>query len=88
MNEEFSKYMDNESIFGKLVAVKGCSLNDARFDPASWWSNFGATTPNIQRLSMRILSLTSSSFGCERNWSTFEGDKGYIQKREIDLVQN
>ncbi|KAH6835546.1 hypothetical protein C2S53_017181 [Perilla frutescens var. hirtella] len=73
MNEEFPKYKDKESLFGKPVAVKGCSLNDAGFDPASWWSNFGAITPNLQRLSMRILSLTSSSSSCERNWSTFEG---------------
>ncbi|KAH6775608.1 hAT transposon superfamily protein, partial [Perilla frutescens var. hirtella] len=73
LNEEFPKYRDKESLFGKPVAVKGCSLNDARFDPASWWSNFGAITPNLQKMAMRILSLTSSSSGCERNWSAFEG---------------
>ncbi|KAH6780115.1 hypothetical protein C2S52_011352 [Perilla frutescens var. hirtella] len=73
MNEEFPMYRDKDGLFGKPVAVKGCSLNDARFDPASWWSNFGARTPNLQRLTMRILSLTSSSSGCERNWSAFEG---------------
>ncbi|KAH6793799.1 hypothetical protein C2S52_004276 [Perilla frutescens var. hirtella] len=72
LNKEFPKYRDRESLFGKAVAVKGCSLNDARFDPTSWWSNFGSITPNLQRLAMRILSLTSSSSGCERNWSAFE----------------
>ncbi|KAH6772888.1 hypothetical protein C2S51_011292 [Perilla frutescens var. frutescens] len=72
LNKEFSKYRDRESLFGKAVAVKGCSLNDARFDPTSWWLNFGSITPNLQRLAMRILSLTSSSSGCERNWSAFE----------------
>ncbi|XP_052185601.1 uncharacterized protein LOC127797104 [Diospyros lotus] len=34
---------------------------------------YGNQTPNLQRMARRILSLTSSSSGCERNWSTFEG---------------
>ncbi|XP_052171370.1 glycerol-3-phosphate acyltransferase, chloroplastic-like isoform X2 [Diospyros lotus] len=34
---------------------------------------YGNQTPNLQRMATRILSLTSSSSGCERNWSTFEG---------------
>lgn len=28
--------------------------------------------PTLQRMAMRILSLTSSASACERNWSTFE----------------
>ncbi|CAH1412779.1 unnamed protein product [Lactuca virosa] len=39
---------------------------------ASWWGLFGGTTPHLTKIAMRILSLTSSSSGCERNWSTFE----------------
>jgi hypothetical protein len=27
----------------------------------------------LQKMAIRILSLTSSSSGCERNWSIFEG---------------
>ena len=37
-----------------------------------WWSNFGQSAPNLQRLAIRILSLTCSASGCERNWSVFE----------------
>ncbi|CAH1439434.1 unnamed protein product [Lactuca virosa] len=33
----------------------------------------GGTTPHLTKIAMMILSLTSSSSGCERNWSTFEG---------------
>ncbi|XP_027915193.1 uncharacterized protein LOC114174556 [Vigna unguiculata] len=29
-------------------------------------------TPNLQKLAIKILSLTCSSLGCERNWSVFE----------------
>ncbi|KAH6800303.1 hAT transposon superfamily protein [Perilla frutescens var. hirtella] len=72
MSEEFPKYREKKSIFGKALAEKARSLNDAKFDPVNWWSNFGAITPNLQRLAMKILSLASSSSCCERNWSEFE----------------
>ncbi|KAH6767575.1 hypothetical protein C2S52_018558 [Perilla frutescens var. hirtella] len=47
LNEEFPKYRDKESLFGKPVVVKGCSLNDARFDPGTYekeeWIGYKAT---------------------------------------------
>ena len=39
---------------------------------ASWWRLYGTEVPTLQRMAMRILSLTSSASACERNWSTFE----------------
>ncbi|XP_027922846.1 uncharacterized protein LOC114180752 [Vigna unguiculata] len=39
---------------------------------AQWWKNYGHATPNIQKLAIKILSLTCSSPGCECNWSVFE----------------
>ncbi|KAH1242336.1 hypothetical protein GmHk_07G019688 [Glycine max] len=33
---------------------------------------FGSQTPNLQKLAIKILSLTCSASGCERNWSVFE----------------
>ncbi|XP_031741219.1 uncharacterized protein LOC116403797 [Cucumis sativus] len=37
-----------------------------------WWDNFGQSTPNLQKFVVRILGLTCSASGCERNWSVFE----------------
>ena len=37
-----------------------------------WWKLYGGETPNLKEMAMRILSLTSSASGCERNWSAFE----------------
>ncbi|XP_038716566.1 uncharacterized protein LOC120009908 [Tripterygium wilfordii] len=37
-----------------------------------WWRTFGHSAPNLQKLAIRILGQTSSSSGCERNWSVFE----------------
>ncbi|RVW97934.1 hypothetical protein CK203_021220 [Vitis vinifera] len=40
--------------------------------PTSWWMRFGGSTPELQKFAIRVLSLTCSDSGCERNWSTFE----------------
>ncbi|KAL5187367.1 Serine hydroxymethyltransferase 7 [Glycine soja] len=37
-----------------------------------WWRMFGSQTPNLHKLTIKILSLTCSASGCERNWSVFE----------------
>nr|KAJ0186945.1 hypothetical protein LSAT_V11C900459240 [Lactuca sativa] len=70
---DLPKYKKKVDRFGSDLAIKHCKVNDADFDPASWWGLFGGTTPHLTKIAMRILSFTSSSSGCERNWSTFEG---------------
>ncbi|XLU77718.1 hypothetical protein S245_001139, partial [Arachis hypogaea] len=37
-----------------------------------WWRLHGGSAPNLQKMAIRLLHQTSSSFGCERNWSFFE----------------
>lgn len=48
--------------------------NNLFFSPvsASWWERFGEETPELTKFAIRVLSLTCSASGCERNWSTFE----------------
>ncbi|CAH1426233.1 unnamed protein product [Lactuca virosa] len=66
------KYKKKVDRFSCDLAIKHCKVNDADFDPASWWGLFDGTTPHLTKIAMMILSLTSSSSGCERNWSTFD----------------
>ncbi|XP_050121243.1 uncharacterized protein LOC126598911 [Malus sylvestris] len=73
INIEMSKYKKREGGFGRHLAEIGCIKNDDNYDPVSWWSTYGNRVPNLQRIAIKILSLTTSSSGCERNWSTFEG---------------
>ncbi|XP_019184244.1 PREDICTED: uncharacterized protein LOC109179128 [Ipomoea nil] len=73
LNDEFPIYKRKDGVFGKTLAIKGCETNNERYDPAMWWSTYGGTTPNLQTIAIKIISLTSSSSGCEKNWSTFEG---------------
>ncbi|TVU06739.1 hypothetical protein EJB05_49967, partial [Eragrostis curvula] len=71
INVDFEKFKKQEGFFGKFAARHGC--RDMNFSPAGWWATYGCHTPTLQRMAIRILSLTASASGCERNWSTFEG---------------
>ncbi|XP_010419316.1 PREDICTED: uncharacterized protein LOC104705021 [Camelina sativa] len=73
INAEITKYKKKEDNFGTLWAIKGCEDNKDDYDPVEWWSTYGTSVPNLQRMAKRILSLTTSSSGCERSWSSFEG---------------
>ncbi|KAK2649413.1 hypothetical protein Ddye_016902 [Dipteronia dyeriana] len=39
--------------------------------PADWWVMYGDCAPLLRAIAVRILSQTTSSSACERNWSTF-----------------
>nr|KAJ0192763.1 hypothetical protein LSAT_V11C800397080 [Lactuca sativa] len=67
---DLPKYKKKIDRFGSDLEIKHCKVIDADFDPASWWGLFGGTTPRLIKIAMRIISLTSSSWGCERKWST------------------
>ena len=38
---------------------------------AEWWLNYGESAPHLKKIAIRILSQTTSSSSCERNWSSF-----------------
>ena len=39
---------------------------------AQWWYLHGSESKYLRTIAIKILSLTCSASGCERNWSTFE----------------
>ncbi|KAK1411036.1 hypothetical protein QVD17_37580 [Tagetes erecta] len=43
----------------------------ATMEPKNWWVNFGAQTPFLQTMALRLLGQPSSSSCAERNWSTY-----------------
>ncbi|XP_058741037.1 uncharacterized protein LOC131613381 [Vicia villosa] len=53
--------------------------------PTQWWDSYGGGHPELQWFALRVLSLTCSSSGCERNWRTFE--RVHTKKRN-HLKQN
>ncbi|XP_021317337.1 uncharacterized protein LOC8055100 isoform X1 [Sorghum bicolor] len=68
---DLRKFQNREGPFSKKLArtFQNFDYNPGR---ASWWRLYGTEVPALQKMATRILSLTSSASGCERNWSGFE----------------
>ncbi|GKV27719.1 hypothetical protein SLEP1_g36855 [Rubroshorea leprosula] len=66
--EEVAIYNRGQGRFGEELAI----ASRASKAPVEWWTLFGHSAPNLQKLAIKILSLTCSASGCERNWSVFE----------------
>lgn len=70
IHHDLDKYRAGSGNFEKPEAIR--HREDTRTSPAAWWNRWGGKTPNLKIIAIKILSLTVSSSGCERNWSTFE----------------
>ena len=51
--------------------------------PYNWWETHGAMCPLLQKLALRIISQVTSSFSCERNWSTY-GNLYSLKKSRLE----
>ena len=65
---QLESFKDAKGLFG-IEAAK--TARDKK-TPAQWWDSYGDECPELQRFAIRVLSLTCTSSGCERNWSAFE----------------
>ncbi|KAL5834475.1 hypothetical protein ACOSQ4_013972 [Xanthoceras sorbifolium] len=52
-NTEIRKYKMNERSFGLPLAISGCKNNRETYASASWCSNYGGQTPNLQVIAKR-----------------------------------
>ncbi|XP_016194913.1 uncharacterized protein LOC107635874 [Arachis ipaensis] len=66
--QEIQLYRDCKESFGKESAKRAAS----RLEPSEWWRLHSGSAPNLQKMAVRLLHQTSSSSGCERNWSLFK----------------
>ncbi|KAF7835801.1 uncharacterized protein G2W53_010660 [Senna tora] len=55
-----------------MFGLNSAKANREKMSPVDWWLAYGDGCPELQKFAIRILSLTCSSSGCERNWSAFE----------------
>ncbi|KAL6990191.1 hypothetical protein U1Q18_052600 [Sarracenia purpurea var. burkii] len=70
------------SDFGSAKADFGTDLaisTRSELNPAAWWQQHGINCLDLQRIAVRILSQTCSSFGCEHSWSIY--DQIHSQRR-------
>lgn len=68
ITRQLSAYRKAQGLFGRETAIRHRDL----LSPAEWWENYGAQTPELRKFAIKVLSLTCSASGCERNWSVFE----------------
>ncbi|XP_052727463.1 uncharacterized protein LOC108329753 [Vigna angularis] len=68
INLQIVEFHNARGLFG-MEDAKECRKE---LNPGELWDMFGDGTPELKRFAIRILSLTCSSSGCERNWSSFE----------------
>ncbi|WJX54375.1 hypothetical protein P8452_40264 [Trifolium repens] len=57
---------------GGLFGLRGAIRQRGTLAPAAWWKLYGVEVPDLQLLAIKVLGLTCSASGCERNWSFFE----------------
>ena len=69
-DDDHSRVLDEYALFsmrsGPFEDVI-CMSRMSTMDPKSWWANFGAQTPLLQSLALKLLGQPSSSSCCERN---------------------
>nr|GMD37640.1 uncharacterized protein LOC109157329 [Ipomoea batatas] len=62
-----SAFHSREGFFGLAQAKNTVH----KLTPVEWWTQYGDDTPELQKFAIKVLGLTCSSSGCERNWSAF-----------------
>ncbi|XP_060191665.1 uncharacterized protein LOC132621420 [Lycium barbarum] len=78
IGDQLSAYTNSEGTFGFPMAIR----QRKKKSPVEWWRLYGGDTPELQKFAIKVLGLTCSSSGCERNWSVFE----HVRTKKKDLV--
>ncbi|XP_050222802.1 uncharacterized protein LOC126672894 [Mercurialis annua] len=66
--KEIKLYRDRLGSFSRQITL----TTSKTLQPDEWWKLYGHSAPILQKIAIRLLSQTSSSSGCERNWSLFD----------------
>ncbi|XP_073138291.1 uncharacterized protein [Henckelia pumila] len=67
VTDQLSTYKNADGLFGVTMTIRQRN----KLSPSEWWLAYGSTTPQLQDFVVRIVNLTCSAFGCERNLSMF-----------------
>nr|XP_007134308.1 hypothetical protein PHAVU_010G036200g [Phaseolus vulgaris]ESW06302.1 hypothetical protein PHAVU_010G036200g [Phaseolus vulgaris] len=68
LDQQLDKFKRAQGLFGRSMAI---DTRDKKH-LALWWESYGGKGKELQNLAIRVLSLTCSATGCERNWSIFD----------------
>jgi hypothetical protein len=65
---QLEDFKEKKGEFGSSFAKYGLENKSL----IQWWESYGRKHKELQWFALRVLGLTCSSSGCERNWSVFE----------------
>ncbi|XP_019437546.1 PREDICTED: uncharacterized protein LOC109343613 isoform X1 [Lupinus angustifolius] len=65
---QISHFNSAQDDFGTELAIS----TRTGLEPAAWWQQHGISCLELQRIAVRILSQTCSSFVCEHGWSIYD----------------
>ncbi|PNX84021.1 HAT family dimerization domain containing protein, partial [Trifolium pratense] len=68
IDAQLESFKKKAVFFGGPIAMAALGTKTA----AQWWESYRDEHPELQKFAIRVLSLTCSSSGCERNRSAFE----------------
>ena len=66
---EHSSYLRKEGLFARAIPWTDIALDEPAY---AWWLSYGASTPTLQELAIKVLAQVSSACACERNWSDYD----------------
>ncbi|KAF7119637.1 hypothetical protein RHSIM_Rhsim13G0053900 [Rhododendron simsii] len=71
LDAQMDKFHNAVGMFG-CFGIDMAVITREKKQPGLWWESYGGSCKELQELATRVLSLTCSATGCERNWSTFQ----------------
>ncbi|GJR54400.1 hAT dimerization domain-containing transposase-like protein [Tanacetum coccineum] len=91
VNRELVAYETAIGHFGRAVAIRQRKNMAPAYNVlhliADWWIAYDASTPNLQKFAIKVLSLTCSATSCERNWGVFQHVKRrYNKEGNVDPI--
>ncbi|XP_028103763.1 uncharacterized protein LOC114302882 [Camellia sinensis] len=87
ITNEMNIYTKAESLFGKPIVIRQRNTRAPVIIATDWWASYNSKTPNLQTFAIKVLSLTCSLSGCERNWSLHSKKRNRLEQQLLnDLV--
>jgi len=77
--QQFLMFQEGAGIFGTAMA----RASMGRMEPYAWWKCYGASTPQLQLLAMKVLSQPSSASSSEQSWSEYD----FIHNKKRNRLQ-
>lgn len=84
VNLEFAKFSEaiEESADSDSLTDRGL------MEPIFWWIVYGASTPKLQNLALKLLGQPCSMSPCDRNWSTYSFINSIMKEMKSQLVKD